>query len=257
MHAPEAGLLLRQRAAREDGLKIQPLPLDRVHVVQSIGQVGHEGLPHAGLLLERREKRRRRQRGHQVLVVCNLREQVFPVLDERHRAAPRAVDGVLDGGEPPVQTPNLELVERLAKRNLSLRLRVKLLQLVQFLNEQVRPVQKVLKGQVLARHRLGTFRREPQHGEQLRPVRPLPSLAAAKFERGNSLFILLNLLQQHDRDGVLILAGSNLLVPLGEEIVKLVQLTADEDPIAPRELVLFLVEISDAAPRLARRLDVA
>ena len=61
VNAPEAGLLLRQCAAREDGLKVQPLALDRVHVIQSVGQVGHQRLPDACLLLERSEKRRRRE----------------------------------------------------------------------------------------------------------------------------------------------------------------------------------------------------
>ena len=87
-------------------------------------------------------------------------------------------------------------------------------------------------------------------------MRALPSLATAKFKRGKCLLVFLNLLQQHDRNGVLVLVGSNLLVPLGEKVVELIQFTAYEDPVAPSELVTFLVEISNTAPCLAGDLNV-
>ena len=56
-------------------------------------------------------------------------------------------------------------MKRLAKRHLSLSLRVQLFEVVQFFDEQLCPVQEVLQGQVLARHRLRALRRKPQHGE--------------------------------------------------------------------------------------------
>ena len=256
VHPPEPRLFLRQGASREDGLQVQPLPLDRVHVRQPVGECGQQLFPHLGFLLERTEERRVFQRRHQVLVIRHLREQVFPLLDQRHGASATAGHRVRDQRETSIETPNLQLVQSLAERDFALRLRVQRLELVHLVDEQIRLVQEVLQRQVLARHRLRAFRGELQQRKQLRPVRAFPALAATEFQRRHCLFVLLDRLEKQHRDAVLLFVRARAIAPLGEEVVQLVQLPANGDPVPGREVLLLHEEIPESAPRLARLFDI-
>eukprot|EP00959_Pyramimonas_sp_CCMP1952_P036973 773800-Pyramimonas_sp.AAC.1 len=92
-------LLLRQRAAREDGLEVHPLALHGVEVERAVRERGEARLPQRGALAEGREEGRLLQRGDQTLMVAHLREQVLPLLDQVQGAlARRAVLMKTSGG---------------------------------------------------------------------------------------------------------------------------------------------------------------
>ena len=80
--AREARLLVRQRAAPEDGLQVHPLALDRVELREHVVEE-HE----LALVLHDRvgigtEKGRRLERDEERLELAHLRREVFPVADE-------------------------------------------------------------------------------------------------------------------------------------------------------------------------------
>ena len=69
---------------------------------------------------------------------------------------------MLDKCEASVEAPNLQLMQSLSQSHLALRLRVQRLEFVHLLDEQIGPVEEVLKRKVFSRHSFRPLGRESQ-----------------------------------------------------------------------------------------------
>mmetsp|Transcript_17017 Transcript_17017/g.54250 ORF Transcript_17017/g.54250 Transcript_17017/m.54250 type:complete len:604 (-) Transcript_17017:2868-4679(-) len=250
----EAPLLVGERAAPEDGLQIHPLALHLVERAHALGEGGELVLPALRLLFEGPEERRLPKALHQALVVPDLGHDVLPLFDEAALAARLAL--VLGEVEPPLHAPRLQLVERLPQGHLALGLRMQVLNILGLLGELLRRVEEVLELEVVLSLSFRAAGREVEHPKQLAPVVVLPAVPANELEVRQRLAVLIDLLEEDERHGVLGGGALDALRPLGEEVVHVVQLVADGEPISVRQLGFLLVELREALPAAARTLDV-
>lgn len=83
----KAGLFPRQRPTPKYGLKVDPLPLNGVEVLEVLVEVGQSGFPQRHFVLEAQVIGRVFERLQEAPVVPHLVNRVPPVLDDTQRLA--------------------------------------------------------------------------------------------------------------------------------------------------------------------------
>lgn len=125
VHPLKAGLFPRQRPTAKYGLKVDPLPLDGVEVLEVLVEVGQSGLPQRHFVLEAQVIGRVFERLQQAAVVAHLVDHVPPVLDDAQRAALTVC--VVRQGETRAGAPQFQLPQGLADGDLRLGTTVQIL----------------------------------------------------------------------------------------------------------------------------------
>ena len=154
---------MRERTPHEDGLEVDPLALNDVQLGEVVIDAANLLLNLLDLIGEALEVPRLLEGNDETLVITDLRDHVFPLLNQRRRSS---IGLIVSQDELGVLAPNPQLIDSLPNGDLSLSLVTQVLDLLGLLDHDWNRLSQILEEQFINARVL----RQLQNVEELFPV---------------------------------------------------------------------------------------